>query len=230
MSAGETWKVELHSHTLYSKDCLTSFEAFIGACKMRGIDRVAVTDHNTAAGALELAKRYPQMIIVGEEIMTTEGEILAFFVRESVPPFLTPMDTIRRLREQGAVISVSHPFDRLRKGAWEERQLRRIVEHVDALEVFNARCIFGADNRKALDFARSYGKPGTVGSDAHIPYELGRATLRMQPFEGPGDFCQALKTAQHETRLSPAWVHGMSKIAKWTRKLGIAKLPVEATP
>src|SRR5690349_11787320 len=106
------WKVELHSHTFYSKDSLTNLEMMIETCRKRGIDRIAITDHNTAEGALALAKLAPDLIIPGEEIMTPQGEILAFFVRETIPPGLSPVETIQRLRDQGAVISVSHPYDR----------------------------------------------------------------------------------------------------------------------
>ncbi len=220
-----TWKVELHSHTCYSRDSLIALEAVIRTCKQRGIDRIAITDHNTTEGAEALAKLAPDLIIVGEEIMTTQGEILAFFVRESIPPGLTPDETIRRLRVQGAVISVSHPYDRLRKGAWEESELLKIVDQVDALEVFNSRCLYAEDNAKALDFARAHGKPFTVGSDGHITYEYGHATLTMQPFEGPGDFYESLKKASAVTTLSPSWVHGFSSYAKYMRKLGLSKMP-----
>src|SRR5688572_30014838 len=116
------WKVELHSHTCYSKDCLINPDEVIRTCRQKGIDKIAITDHNTAEAALALTKMVPDLIIPGEEIMTTEGEILAYFVKETVPPGLTPNETIRRLRDQGAVISVSHPYDRLRKGAWEESE------------------------------------------------------------------------------------------------------------
>jgi predicted metal-dependent phosphoesterase TrpH len=222
------WKVELHSHTLYSKDCLTRLERVIETCRHKGIDRIAITDHNTAAGALALAKLAPDLVIPGEEIMTTRGEILAFFVREAIPRGLSPDETIRRLRDQGAVISVSHPYDRLRKGAWEESELHKIVDLVDAIEVFNSRCLFTEDNTRALAFALAHHKPGTVGSDAHIPYELGRATLRMPPFEGSGDFLESLKHATPATSISPAWVHGFSTVAKYVRKLGLSKMPGQA--
>ncbi len=228
----ETWKVELHSHTHYSKDSLTSPEAFIDTCRKRGINRVAVTDHNTAEGALAMASLAPDLIIVGEEIMTTQGEILAFFMRETIPPKLSPAETISRLRDQGAFISVSHPYDRLRKGAWRrwEAELLQIIDQVDAIEVFNSRCIFRADNAKALACAQAHGKPGTVGSDAHIPYELGRATLHMPPFDGSGDFLESLKSARPDTRLSPVWVHGASTYAKRLRKMGLSKMPVSVRP
>jgi len=226
----ESWVVELHSHTYYSKDSLTRFETFIEAAKRHGIDKVAVTDHNTATAALAMAKRWPDMVIVGEEIMTTEGEILAFFLRETIPPYLSPGETIKRLRDQGAFISVSHPYDRLRKGAWREPALLAIIEQVDALEVFNSRCLYSEDNDKALALAARYNKLGTVGSDAHLPYELGRSTQRMQPFEGPGDFFEALKTAERQTKLSPAWVHGATTIAKWLRKTHVVPLPEKLAP
>jgi hypothetical protein len=216
------WTVELHSHTEFSRDCRTTLPAMIAACQRKGIDKIAITDHNTAAGALRLKQMAPDLVIVGEEIMTTEGELLAYFVTETVPAMLTPAETIKRLREQGAVISVAHPYDRFRKGAWEERHLLQIVDQVDALEVFNARCVVAEDNVKALAFAQRHDKLGTVGSDAHIPYELGHAVLRMSPFRTPAEFLAALRTAMFVTAPSPIWVHGMSSWAKWQRKyLGV---------
>ncbi|MFN8375222.1 MAG: PHP domain-containing protein [Anaerolineae bacterium] len=104
------WNVDLHSHTKWSKDCLTEFEEIIKLAPKRGIDRIAITDHNTADGALAMQKLAPDLVIVGEEIMTTQGEILGYFLQESIPAGLTPLETIRRLRDQNAVISVSHPL------------------------------------------------------------------------------------------------------------------------
>jgi predicted metal-dependent phosphoesterase TrpH len=216
--SSELWRVELHSHTHYSRDCLNQFRQMVKVCRARGIDRIVITDHDTAEGALAFAKLEPDLFIPGEEIMTTEGEILAFFVQETIPPKLSPDETIKRLRDQGAFISVSHPFDRHRKGAWEKEQLDRIIGQVDAIEVFNARCLFMEDNEKAAAYAREHDVLGTVGSDAHTPYEFGKATLRMSPFEGAGSFAESLKTAQQEVQLSPAWVHGFSTLAKWQRK------------
>lgn len=213
--------VDLHSHTLWSKDCLTSFERILRICDQRGIDRIAITDHNTAEGALALHKLAPERIIVGEEIMTTHGEILAYFVRETVPPGLSPMETIRRLRDQGAAISVSHPFDRLRKGAWEEADLLQIIEHVDAIEIFNARCMFPQDNGKALAFAQKHNLLGTAGSDAHTGPEYGKAMTRLRPFDDAESFVDALRDAEFLKRLSPLHVHFGSKAAKWSKKLGL---------
>ncbi len=217
----ELWNVELHSHTLWSKDCVVDFDAILRLCERRHIDRIAITDHNTADGALALQKRAGDLVIVGEEIMTDRGEILGYFMRESIPRGLTPDETIRRLRDQGAVISVSHPFDRLRKGAWQEADLLEIIDKVDAIEVFNSRCMFAADNVKAALFAEQHALTGTVGSDAHSRIEYGRALVQMQPFEGASDFLLSLKAAQHLNRYSSWFVHLNSKTAKWSKKLGL---------
>lgn len=219
-----TWDVELHSHTLWSKDCLTAFETIRRVCQQRQIDRIAITDHNTAEGALKMQQLAPDLVIAGEEIMTTQGELLAYFVRETVPPGLSPEETIRRLRDQGAVISVSHPFDRLRKGAWQEDNLLRIMELVDAIEIFNARCVYPADNDRALAFAQQHHLTGTVGSDAHIRPEYGKAMTVMRPFANdPEDFLSALQSAQYIKRLSGHYVHLGSTAAKWSKKLGLRR-------
>lgn len=218
----EMWNVDLHSHTLWSKDCLSKFETIIRLCRQRSIHKIAITDHNTAEGALAMRELAPDLIIVGEEIMTTEGEILAYFVTESVPAGLSPNETIRRLRDQGAVISVSHPFDRLRKGAWGQDALTRIIDAVDAIEIFNARCLYADDNQQALDFAHKHNKIGTAGSDAHSSPEYGRAMTQLEPFGSATEFLQSLQTANYIKRLSPAYVHGLSTYAKWSKKLGFS--------
>jgi predicted metal-dependent phosphoesterase TrpH len=119
------------------------------------------------------------------------------------------------------VISVSHPFDRLRGGAWDEEDLLKIIDRVDAIEVFNARCMIPSDNDRAIAFAALHKLTGTAGSDAHTPTEYGRAMTRMMPFEGPSDFLASLQQAEYIKRLSPQYVHFGSKAAKWMKKLGL---------
>lgn len=217
-----TWRVDLHNHTKWSVDCLTEFDTILRLCEKRNIDRIAITDHNTAEGALAMKKIAPERVIVGEEIMTTQGELLAYFVRESVPAGLSPEETIHRLRDQGAVISVSHPFDRLRKGAWQENDLVQIIDQVDAIEIFNARCIYAEDNARAIAFAKKHQVLGTAGSDAHTRREYGTALTLLRPFEDdPEDFLESLREAQYVEKLSSWFVHLGSKGAKWSKKLGL---------
>ena len=215
------WNVELHSHTLWSKDCLVDFESIIRRCIQCGVDRIAITDHNTSNGALAMQKLAPNLVIVGEEIMTDRGEILGYFMQESIPEGLTPDETIRCLRDQDAVISVSHPFDRLRKGAWHEEDLLKIIDQVDAIEVFNARCMFPEDNTKAQMFAEKHHLTGTVGSDAHSVIEYGRTLNQMQPFEGASDFLLSLRAAHQVNHYSSRFVHFYSKTATLSKKLGL---------
>ena len=206
-------KVEFHCHTIHSKDSLTSPQKLVETCHYKSIDRIVVTDHNTTVGALAAQALAPDLIIVGEEIMTTKGEILAAFVTEEVPPFLSPEETIIRLKDQGAFISVSHPFDRLRNGAWKEGDLLEILPDVDAIEVFNSRCMDPKVNRQAREFAEKHNVPGTVGSDAHAAFEVGRSVLLLEQYEGPDEMRRVIRRGIPQTRLSSPLVHLTSRYA-----------------
>jgi predicted metal-dependent phosphoesterase TrpH len=211
--------VDFHCHTYYSKDGITSLEILLATCQRKNIDRVVVTDHNTIQGALLARQMDPVRVIVGEEIMTRTGELLAIYVSEEVPRGLAPQEAIKHLREQGAFISVSHPFDAMRSGHWEPRDLLSILPSIDAIETFNARCLWPGFNRQALAFARQHGLPGTAGSDAHIAFELGRAALRMPDFHDAESLRAAIRQGQQQGGLSPAWVHFASTYAKAYKRL-----------
>lgn len=213
------FRVEFHCHTTFSKDSLTRPNALLAACRRKGIDRVVITDHNTIAGALAAQRLDPERVIVGEEIMTTAGELLAAYVTEEVPAGLSPAETIRQLKEQGAFISVSHPFDKMRSGHWKEEDLLAILPQVDAIEVFNARCWLPAFNRQAQAFAAQHHLAGTVGSDAHAALEVGRAVLLLEQFEGPDEMRAVIRQGIPQVRWSPPWVHLISRYAAWRKKL-----------
>lgn len=183
------------------------------ACRRKGIDRVIVTDHNTIAGARAAQALDPELVIVGEEIMTTRGELLAAFVAEEIPAGLSPRDAILRLKDQGAFISVSHPFDIYRGGHWDEADLLEILPEVDAIEVFNSRCWSPEFNRQAREFAEMHHVPGTVGSDAHASLELGRALLLLEPFQGPEELRVVIRGGIPKVRWSPPWFHLISRFA-----------------
>ena len=214
------WTVDLHSHTIYSRDCLTHPEDAIARARKLGLDRLAITEHNNLAGALRAKALAPDLIIVGEEIKTTHGEIIAYFLQEEVPQGLSPQETIRRLREQGAVISIPHPLDSVRRSAMGRANVLAVIHLVDALEVRNARCVRPRDNDAALALAKQHGKLMTAGSDAHIPYELGHCALRMPPFDdNPRSFLAALSHAEPQGKVSPFWPHLASTYAKWRKRL-----------
>jgi predicted metal-dependent phosphoesterase TrpH len=212
--------VEFHAHTRYSKDSLLSPEDLVATCARKGIDRVVVTDHNEIDGALACHRVDPARVVVGEEIMTTGGELLAAFVRTRIGPGLSPEQTIGELRAQGAFISVAHPFDRWRRGAWNPSDLAQIAPRVDAIEIFNSRCMTGADNQAARDFARRNGLAGTVGSDAHTAWELGRSVMILPEFGDADGLRSVLRQGVARTRLSPSWIHLWSRYARLRKRLG----------
>jgi len=211
---------ELHCHTCYSKDSLMLPSRLIKVARRRGLQRLAITDHNVFEGALRAAEIDSELIIPGEEIMTTGGELLAYYICELVPPGLTPERTIDILRQQGAVVCVAHPFDAFRAGRWDETELREILALVDAIEVFNARVATLAENRRAAELAAAAGKPGMAGSDAHAYLEVGRAMTRLPAFLDAAGLRAALTAAQIHARLSPYWVHLLSRYAVWRKNSG----------
>ena len=212
-------RTEFHCHTIYSKDCLTSPQKLIETCKRKGIDRVVVTDHNSIEGALQCKEIDPVRVIIGEEIMTTKGELLVAFLKEEIPAGLPPMDVIRRLREQRAFISVSHPFDTHRNGHWKKNNLLKILPHVDAIETFNSRCMLPRFNFRAQEFAVDHGILGTYGSDAHAAFELGRGNLLLPPFDDSASLKKALKDAVvPKIILGTPFVHFASRWAVWWKK------------
>ena len=206
-------RVETHCHTIYSKDCLVRPEKLVRTCREKGIDRVVITDHNTTRGAFAAWEIDPEVVIIGEEILTTRGELLAAYMTEEIPAGLSPAETISRLRDQGAFISVSHPFDVLRSGHWAVKDLLEIAPLVDAIEVFNSRCMSPDYNRRAAEFAHEHNLLGTVGSDAHGAYELGRAALLLPEFHDAESLKAALPQAEYETRLSSPFVRFTSRYA-----------------
>jgi len=211
-------KVEFHCHTNASRDSLTHPRDLVDTCRRKGIDRVIITDHNTIKGARAAQAMDPQLVIVGEEIMTTRGEILAAFVQEEIPKGLSPAETIQRLKDQGAFISVSHPFDAWREGGWQEADLLEILPYVDAIEVYNSRCMLPSFNRAARQFAEKHDIAGTVGSDAHAAFELGRSLMLLPPFEGPLEMRKVIRNGIPRVKWSPPWFRLTSRFASILKK------------
>lgn len=211
------WKVDLHIHTSFSEDALCTPAQVVELSLARGLSRIAITDHNTIAGALEARKIAPELVIIGEEVRTKRGELLALFISEEIPPKLDPLETIRRIKEQGGIVGIPHPFDQIRREAMGPYALE-IIKQVDFLEGFNARTLFSSDNTRAMKLAMELGLPVSAGSDAHTPWEIGKVWVEMDPFGGEREFLEALKGGRIKGRRSPLWVHLFSTLAKIARK------------
>ena len=168
--------VELHCHTSASFDSLANPAAVARAAAARGLTHLAVTDHDRIDAALRLRDAAPQnlTIIVGEEVKSVDGDLIALFLRELVPPGLSAVETIAAVREQGGLVGVPHPFDGLRGfGRKSGTSLESIAHLVDWVEAYNARVIGGHANEKAAHFAREHGLPGVGASDSHTVMEVG---------------------------------------------------------
>jgi hypothetical protein len=217
-------RADLHNHTHFSPDSILSPEYLIRRARERGIDVIAVTDHNTIEGGLrcrEIAENAAPAvrIIVGEEVKTRDGEILGLFLTEDVPRGLSAAETVERIHAQGGVAGAPHPFDAFRSGLKPEAMLD-VVTDLDFIEGFNARMMFAMHNRRAQELAAEYGKPMTAASDAHSAREVGRAYVEMPDFETPAEFVASLHEGTLTGRTSWPFIHWISRFAVLRRKLG----------
>ena len=210
-------KADFHVHSIASKDSLSKGEDLIARAKNLGLGKLILTDHNTISGAFELQKAYPDFVIAGEEILTTSGEILAFFVKEELPKGIKPIEAFKRLKDQGAFISLSHPYAAMRHG-WTEAEMEEYLPYLDAIEIANARTV-SEMNQSAAAFAKAHGLCGTAGSDAHGVPELGAMGLKLPDFHNADELRTAIQSAEVFGRESPLWVRYYSRSAVFLKAL-----------
>jgi predicted metal-dependent phosphoesterase TrpH len=212
-------RADLHLHTNYSPDSLITPEALVSRCIKLGINCIAVTDHNVLEGAQAVQNIAPFRVVAAEEIKTSEGEVIGFFLKERIPPRLSPEETVQRIKEQGGLVGVPHPFDRLRREPLRQAALERVLSQVDIIEVFNARVTVGSDNARAVAFAAEHGLACSAGSDAHSLLEVGKACVEMDDFETPQEFLESLRNGKIDGRCSTPLVHVISTWTKLRRRL-----------
>jgi predicted metal-dependent phosphoesterase TrpH len=169
--------IDLHCHTSASFDSLASPESVVRAAAQRGLTHLAITDHDTIEGALRGRAAAPAglTVIVGEEVKTADGDLIAIFLQAAVPPGLPALETIAAVRAQGGLVGIPHPFDRFRGSMLNDPRLEAIGREVDWVEAHNARVVGRDGNERAAAFARELGLPGLAASDAHSVLEVGVA-------------------------------------------------------
>lgn len=167
-------KVDLHTHSVASPDGGITLEQYIHAIDHNLLDFIAITDHNTTKMAVEIQKALGKKIIVGEEIMTLQGEIVGLYLKETIRPHQTLQATVKEIKAQGGVVYVPHPFETVRKGISED-QLLTIADDVDIVEVYNGRAFAQNRGPQATTWARLNGKACAASSDAHGFKGLGSA-------------------------------------------------------
>ena len=169
-------KYDLHIHSRYSPDGVLDPEKIVRIATKRGLNGIAITDHNTIKGGIE-AKKYENedfKVIVGSEISTDRGEIIGLFLSEEVKS-KDVQDVISEIKDQNGIIIIPHPFDELRHSAFHPTE--EDVKFIDAIEGFNSRCVFQKYNENAIKFAKKHDLMITAGSDAHFLNEIGNAGI-----------------------------------------------------
>ncbi len=207
-------KADFHIHTKYSFDCSTSLKDIISRCLETGVNCIAIADHGSIEGALEMQSLAPFPVIVAEEILTPYGEVMGIFLKESVSGGLPIEQAISQIKAQGALACLPHPFDTFRGLKLDRKRIEELAGQIDAIEVFNARSPLPSCSTKAKTLAKKYGLPGIAGSDAHAADEIGTTYVEMPEFNGKDDFLQALKKGKITGHRSSFLVHLNSTLAK----------------
>ena len=222
--AARDWiAVDLHMHTSWSHDCSIEVEDLLDHAEGIGLGGIAVTDHNAFGGALEaveLANGRELVVIPGEEVKTRDqGEIIGLFLEEEIPRGMSFEDTLAAIRDQGGLVYLPHPFDRMH-AIPDPATLHRNLAEIDVFEVFNARLLRDSFNDEALRFARKYRLLQGAGSDAHVLQGVGTGAVRMRRFEGPEEFLLSLRSAEilHRPK-SLAYLQSLKWVAQVKEKV-----------
>jgi predicted metal-dependent phosphoesterase TrpH len=220
--AGSDARLDLHCHSEASFDSTNAVEGIILAAQRRGLTHVAITDHDRVDGALRVRAAAPAGldIIVGEEIRSLDGDLIALYVTDPVPSGLTAEATIAAVRAQGGLVGVPHPFDRHRPSVarHDTRALERIAGLLDFMEAWNGRVPYASANAQAAEFARSHGIPGVASSDAHTLLEIGAGcTLAPGPISGASDLRAALAVLGDGDLVTEATATGRLQAARVAR-------------
>ena len=164
-------RTEFHVHTCASEDSFLTWPFILLAAKARHIDRIAITDHNELINALKYRKflgRFGIDVIPGEEVFSKDGEIIGLYLYKKIAPGLSAKETVEKIREQGGIVYVPHPYDAKReKTVLKKEALDAIASDVDLIEAHNGRNISGSYTVKQRHIAEEYGITKVVGSDAH---------------------------------------------------------------
>jgi predicted metal-dependent phosphoesterase TrpH len=223
-------RLDLHNHTIFSKDGLLAPAVLLQEAGSRGVACLAVTDHNSIEGALEcarLASLDPGLprVIPGIELATVAGEVIGLYVTRDIPRGLTVPEAAARIRGQGGLACLPHPYDLVRRGAIARHERESAAAAVDMVEVVNGRSLAGMFNDKALALAQRHGKPAAAGSDAHRAAEVGRAFVVIDALPERDTLLELLATGRIEHVLTPAqyarnwWFQALSPPIRVRRRI-----------
>lgn len=193
-------KIDLHVHSLYSPDGGVTPEQVERKLKSGQLDYIAITDHNTIQGATIIQQKLGELgsrIIVGSEIMTTQGEIIGLYLTDEIAPHQTPEQTISAIKEQGGVVYIPHPFETGRSGlplkTIEDLVGELVIDPYNVIfETFNGRAYIRSKAKQAMQCAQDYGFPTAHSSDAHGYYGWGNTFTEITAAPTPNNLVELL--------------------------------------
>jgi predicted metal-dependent phosphoesterase TrpH len=210
-------RFDLHVHSSYSSDCSLAIDDILKQAVKKGLQGIAICDHNTSEGSLLAKKRaeelkLPLLVLSGIEVSTSEGHVIVLGIKENIPPNLTLHETINTARQKGGIVVAPHPF--------KIRSIGYASKYVDAIETFNSRCVFG-ENKKAKEMALTLRKPEVGGSDSHMLATIGLGYTEINATYDESSVLIAIKEGRTraEGELAPLYVIFIQSVRGFFRKL-----------
>lgn len=221
-------RFEIHTHTNYSKDSILNKYFYVIMLKLKKISVVGITDHNEIEGALNFKKfleKFNIKVIVGEEIFTTDGEIIGLFLKNRIPPFLTPEETIKRIKAQEGIVYIPHPYDEKRyRTVLPIKEIAKNKNKIDIIECHNGRNISSFFSEKQNEIADKFKKFKLVGSDAHTFIELGRNFNIIESFDTKEEFLKNLKNVKFQKKDCLKISHQITKLVRIIKLLKLGEI------
>jgi len=198
-------KIDLHIHTKNSSCSNLTIKQIIKKAKEKGIGCIAITDHNILT---KIPEQNEIIIIPGEEISSSEGHIIALNIKEEIPPNLSALETIKKIREQGGFVILPHPLDKRRNGVLAKCN-PNIAKEADAIEIINGRSI-NRHNKTAQKFAKENDIISIAGSDSHFTDEIGKVYTEIKDYSTKEEVLNEIKQNHgniHEDKRSRIKAH-----------------------
>jgi len=216
---------DFHIHNRFSRDSILSEDRFIRVALERGLTHVAVTNHNNVEGAIAVRDRAAALgvderltVILGEEVSTSDGEVVGIFLQRTIPRGLTAEQTADEIHAQGGLVSIPHPFDPFRASHIRQAPLEGLAAagKIDMIEVFNSRVTFTRHNQQAAEFAARHGIPGIACSDSHSAFEVAMSFNALPAFETADELREGLSENEWHGSRSTVLIHLTTRYAVWT--------------
>lgn len=216
---------DFHTHDRFSRDSILSEDKFIRLALERGLTHVAVTNHNNVEGAIAVRDRVAALgvddrltVILGEEVSTSDGEVVGLFLERTIPRGLTADQTADEIHAQGGLVSIPHPFDPIRSSHIRLAPLETLAAagKIDMIEVFNSRVTFSRHNEQAAEFAARHGIPGIACSDSHSGFEVAMSFNALPAFATADELRDGLVENEWHGNRSTVLIHLTTRYAVWS--------------